>query len=347
MRRVGFILEDGFQVMGVAALSAFEFANLALGREAYRLKAMSETGGLVRSSLGIGVETQPLGGLPEAPPDTLMVPGALSPRPISPVLRAYIARAGRERRRVAGLCTGAFALAEAGLLDGRAATTHWAHARALQERFPKIAVDADRIFVRDGAVWTSAGMSAAIDLTLALIEDDHGAELSRAVARKLVVYHRRPGGQSQFSALLELDPRSDRVRRALAYAKERLGDPLTVEALAGAASLSPRQFSRVFREETGLSPAKAVERLRLETARTMLETGRHSLDVVARDSGFADRDRMRRAFLRFFGQSPQSLRRTLRRVEDHDAAGDGAPGRLRRAPKNMRPPGIRPDVAPS
>ncbi|MGJ5206404.1 GlxA family transcriptional regulator [Bradyrhizobium sp. HKCCYLR20261] len=311
MRQIGFIMEDGFQLMGVAAATAFEFANIQLGEEAYRVSVMSENGGLVRSTLGVHVETSPLGDFP----DTLMVVGELLPRPISPGLRAYIAEAGQRSRRVAGVCTGAFLLAEAGLLDGRSATTHWAHASTLQERYPAIRVDDDRIFVADGNIWTSAGMTAGIDLTLALIEEDHGAELSRAVARRLVVYHRRPGGQSQFSALLELEPRSDRVRRALTYAKEHLRNPLSVEELAEAASLSPRQFSRIFREETGQSPAKAVERLRLEAAKAMLEDGRHSMDVVARDTGFADRDRMRRAFLRFFGQPPQSLRRSLRLIE--------------------------------
>lgn len=314
MREVSFIMENGFQVMGLAALSAFEFVNESLGSEAYRLTVMSESGGIIRSSLGIGIETQPLTDFP----DTLMVVGELLPQPSSPGLRDYIGRAGTHSRRVAGVCTGAFLLAEAGLLDGRAATTHWAHARALRERFPNIMVDEDRIFLRDGNIWTSAGMSSAIDLTLALIEDDHGVEMSREIARKLVVYHRRPGGQSQFSALLEMEPRSDRVRRALIYAKENLRNPLTVEELAEAASLSPRQFGRVFREETGRSPAKAVERLRVEAARAMLEEGRHHLDTVARDTGFSDRDRMRRAFLRFFGQPPQSLRRSLRLVDGAD-----------------------------
>jgi transcriptional regulator GlxA family with amidase domain len=314
VREVSFIMENGFQVMGLAALSAFEFVNESLGSEAYRLTVMSESGGIIRSSLGIGIETQPLTDFP----DTLMVVGELLPQPSSPGLRDYIGRAGIHSRRVAGVCTGAFLLAEAGLLDGRAATTHWAHARALRERFPNIMVDEDRIFLRDGNIWTSAGMSSAIDLTLALIEDDHGVEMSREIARKLVVYHRRPGGQSQFSALLEMEPRSDRVRRALIYAKENLRNPLTVEELAEAASLSPRQFGRVFREETGRSPAKAVERLRVEAARAMLEEGRHHLDTVARDTGFSDRDRMRRAFLRFFGQPPQSLRRSLRLVDGAD-----------------------------
>ncbi|WP_026154282.1 GlxA family transcriptional regulator [Rhizobium leguminosarum] len=314
MRSVGFILEDGFQVMGLAALSAFEFANQDQGSEAYRLTVMSEKGGTVRSSLKIGVETEPLGDFP----DTLIIVGELNPNPTSPVLRDYISKAGTESRRVAGLCTGAFLLAEAGLLDGKVATTHWAHARDLQRRFPLAHVDEDRIFTHDGNIWTSAGMSSAIDLTLALIEDDFDAAVSRSIARKLVVYHRRPGGQSQFSALLELEPRSDRIRRALIYAKEHLRNPLTVEELAEAVSLSPRQFSRLFREETGQSPAKAVEMLRLEAAKAMLEDGRHPMEIVARDTGFSDRDRMRRAFLRTLGQPPQSLKRALKFMDGED-----------------------------
>lgn len=311
MRQIGLILADGVQSMALSALSAFEFANLDLGSRGYRLTVLSERGGMVRSSMGVGIETQPLGSMP----DTLMVAGALVPLPVSDGLAAYLARAGAEAQRVAGVCTGAFALAQAGLLDGRAATTHWAHARRLQEQFPAVRVEEDRIFIQDGTIWTSAGMTAAIDLTLALIEEDHGANLARDIARRLVVYHRRPGGQSQFSALLELEPRSDRVKRALRYAKEHLRNPLTVEELAAAASLSPRQFSRVFREETGQSPAKAVEILRLEAARLMLEEGRHPMEIVARDTGFTDRDRMRRAFLRAYGQPPASLKRSLKLIE--------------------------------
>ncbi|WP_416067573.1 GlxA family transcriptional regulator [Rhizobium sp. ZK1] len=316
MRQVALVLEHGFQLMGLAALAAFELANAELGDDGYQLTVLSEHGGTVRSSMNTGIETVALGLMP----DTLIVAGELVPSPISPGLRGYLARAGKEARRVAGVCTGAFVLAEAGLLDGRTATTHWAHAPNLRSRFPKVTVDDDRIFIRDGNVWTSAGMSSAIDLTLALIEDDHGSSLSRAIARKLVVYHRRPGGQSQFSALLELEPRSDRVQRALTYARENLRNNLSVEELAEAASLSPRQFSRIFREETGQSPAKAVEMMRLEAARVMLEEGRHPMDIVARDTGFSDRDRMRRAFLRSYGQPPASLKRSLKLMEDSTAA---------------------------
>lgn len=310
MRQIGLIIEDGFQIMGLAALSVFEFANEILKVPGYRVTLLSEKGGSVRSTMEIRIQTEPFNVMP----DTLLVTGELQPGPISPGLAAYVARAAQEARRLAGLCTGAFVLAEAGVLDGRQVTTHWYHARSLAERFPGLKVDEDKIFLQDGNIWTSAGMTSAIDLALALLEDDHGAALARRVARLMVVYHCRPGGQSQFSALLELEPRSDRIRRALVHAKENLRNPLTVEELAEAASLSPRQFSRIFREETGKSPAKAVEMLRLEAARTMLAEGRHALEHVARDTGFADRDRMRRAFLRSYGHPPASLKRSLQLI---------------------------------
>jgi transcriptional regulator GlxA family with amidase domain len=186
----------------------------------------------------------------------------------------------------------------------------------LQKQFPEARVEEDRIFIIDGPIWTSAGMSAGIDLALGMIEKDYGAELARTVAQKLVVYHRRAGGQSQHSALLELDAKSDRIQGALAYARQNLSAPLTVEELAAAAHLSPRQFSRAFRAETGQSPAKAVEQLRVETARVMVEQSRHTIDEIATQTGFADPERMRRAFLRAFGQPPQFLRRTARLTAD-------------------------------
>jgi transcriptional regulator GlxA family with amidase domain len=217
-------------------------------------------------------------------------------------------------RRTTSICTGAFVLAEAGILDGRHATTHWYHARNLQQRFPDTRIDEDRIFVADGSVWTSAGMTACIDLCLALIESDLGIAVSRAIAKKLVVYHRRTGGQSQFSAMLDLEPKSDRIQDALSYAKNHLREPLTVEQLADVAHLSPRQFSRAFRDETRQSPAKAIEALRVEAARAMLEAGRHSMEAVAAETGFIDTERMRRAFLRAFGQPPQAIKRAARAV---------------------------------
>jgi transcriptional regulator GlxA family with amidase domain len=309
MQRVGFIVLPGFQMMSVAALSIFEFANREIGEPVYNVHLLSETGGSIHSSIGISVATERFD---DRNFDTLMVGGSAVVGSLTPGVIKFLRKALQRTRRVASTCTGAFVLAEAGLLDGRRATTHWHRARELQTRFPKVKVEEDRIFIVDGPVWTSAGMTAGIDLALAMIEKDLGADVARAVARQLVVYHRRAGGQSQFSALLELEPKSDRIQSALAYAKRNLATRLTVGQLAEAAHLSPRQFSRAFQAETGQSPAKAVENLRVEAARLMMEQSRHSIDVIARQTGFADRDRMRRAFLRAFGQPPQVIRRNAR-----------------------------------
>ena len=307
MRRIGFVVTPGFQVMTFAAFSVFECANKEMRKPVYDVRLLSETGGSIRSSIGVTVATEPFHARNF---DTLFV--CRGTEPSTPGLIKFVQQALGRYRRVAATCTGAFTLAEAGVLDGRRATTHWNRARELQARFPKVKVEEDRIFMIDGPVWTSAGMTAGIDLALAMIEQDLGADVAGVVARQMVVYHRRAGGQSQFSALLELEPKSDRVQSALDYAKRNLHNALTVEHLAEAAHLSPRQFSRAFHAETGQSPAKAVENLRVEAARLMMEEGRHSIDVVARQTGFADRDRMRRAFLRAFGQPPQVIRRNLR-----------------------------------
>lgn len=317
MPSIGVVLFPGFQVMNLAPLTAFEFANLQLGQDFYDVTFLSEAGGPVRTSIGMVIETEPFS---DRRFDTVIVVGAIQVDPSAPGLIERLRETAATARRVAATCTGAFLLAEAGLLDGRKAATHWAHARELQRLHPSIKVDDDRIFVSDGNVWTSAGMTAGIDLTLALVEDDLGLEMAKGIARNLVVYHRRTGGQSQFSALLELQPRSDRVQKVLVYARGHLKNELSVEELAEAAHLSPRQFSRIFREETGQSPAKAVENLRLDAARTMLEDGRHSLDTVARETGFADRERMRRAFLRAFGQPPQVIKRNARHHEASQTA---------------------------
>ena len=309
MRRIGMIVSPGFQVMAFSEISVFEFANLAAAEPVYQVELLSETGGPVLSSIGIAVETKPFG---DPTFDTLLTVGNTGMQPASQGVVDFVRAAHQVSRRIAGPCTGAFVLAQAGLLDGRRATTHWAHARDMRRQYPKVKVEEDLIFIIDGNVWTSAGMTAGIDLALALVEKDLGAEISRAVAKTLVVYHRRSGGQSQYSALLELAPKSDRVQSALVYASQHLRNELSVTELAEAAHLSPRQFSRVFREETGQSPAKAVEHLRVEAARLMMEEGRHSMDVVARETGFADRERMRRAFLRAFGQPPQAIRRNTR-----------------------------------
>lgn len=309
MQHIGLVAVPDFQVMSLAALSAFEFANISAGEPLYAVEVLSEHGGRIASSLGVSVDTEPFG---DPAFDTLIISGGTGRVETSPGLIAFAQAARAASRRIASICTGAFALAEAGMLDSKRATTHWILARELERDFPNVKVEDDRIFIIDGDVWTSAGMSAGIDLALAMIEKDFGSELARSVAQKLVMYHRRAGGQSQHSELLKMDARSDRIQSALDFARKNLKASLSVEQLAEAAHLSPRQFSRAFRAETGQSPAKAVEHLRVEAARLMMEQSRHSIDVVATETGFADRERMRRAFLRAFGQPPQAIRRSAR-----------------------------------
>jgi len=306
MHRIGLVIYPGVNVMSLAPMTVFEMANATSGKNIYDIRVLSEHGGPVRSSIGVSIQTEVFG---EPDFDTVIVGAASEIGESSPALLAFLRKALGISRRLAAPCTGAFVLAEAGVLDGRRATTHWLYARDLQARYPKINVDDDRIFITDGSVWTSAGMSAGLDLALAMVESDLGSDIARSVAKKMVIYHRRTGGQSQFSALLEMEPKTDRIQSALIYARAHLRTALSVEQLAEAAHLSPRQFTRAFRDETGQSPAKAVEHLRVEAARLMMEEGHHSIDVVARETGFANRERMRRAFLRAFGQPPQVIRR--------------------------------------
>ena len=311
MHRIGYILPEGFQIIGLGTQAVFELANVVAREPFYAVESYA-LDGAVRASAGLTVQARPLTARSQA--DTWLVAGVLSPlsRRVSPELPRLLEKLAPRSRRVAGLCTGAFLLADAGLLDGRRATTHWYWADALQQRHPRAQVEADRIYIADGAVWTSAGMTAEMDLALALVEKDLGAELARAVAHRLVMHQRRSGGQSQHSEMLRLAPKSDRIQQALEHARRNLARPLSVEDLAQAASLSPRQFSRVFTAETGQSPAKAIEGLRLEAARLMIESSRHPLEVVARETGFRDRRHLREAFLRGFGMPPQALRRDAR-----------------------------------
>lgn len=310
MHRVGYVLPEGFQVMALATQAVFELANLVAGQAFYAVEAYA-LGGSARTSTGLALQARPLTARSRA--DTWLVAGVITPlaAPLDPEPSRLLGRIATHARRIAGLCTGAFVLADAGLLDGRRATTHWYWAEALQQRHPRAQVEADRIYIADGPIWTSAGMTAEIDLALALVEKDLGAKVARSVAHRLVMHQRRSGGQSQHSEMLKLAPKSDRIQQALEHARRNLAQPLSVEELAGAANLSPRQFSRVFTAETGRSPAKAVEGLRLEAARLMIESSRHPLEVVARETGFRDRRHMREAFMRGFGMPPQSVRRAM------------------------------------
>ncbi|MET4210042.1 GlxA family transcriptional regulator [Bradyrhizobium sp. LA2.1] len=312
MHRVGFIVPQRFQLMSLAALTAFEIVNLPPADQRYDIHLLSEHGGPVRSSSGMTLQTEAFG---DPAFDTVIV-GSITEMdmPSSDAsMIAFVQEAAKASRRIASICSGAFVLAEAGLLNGRRATMHWAHADSFRARFPDVRAEEDRIYINDGPVWTSAGMTAGIDLVLALIDNDLGPEAAKMVARLLVMNQRRMGGQKQHSALLDMTPKSDRIELVLAHIRQNLQNPLTIEELAAVANLSPRQFSRAFLAETGQSPAKAVERLRLEAARFMIEEGRHTVNVVARETGFVDRERMRRAFLRTFGVPPEILRRNARR----------------------------------
>jgi transcriptional regulator GlxA family with amidase domain len=297
-RSVWVVVFPGFELLDLSGpLCAFNLARETT-RASYRAKVFSARGGPVTSYSGVSIDT--LRALYGHHMDTLLVVGG--PDDCDPETVALL-------RNLAPR-TGAFPLAAAGLLDDRVATTHWRYAAELQRRFPTVRVNADRIFVKDGNVWTSAGITSGIDLALALIEDDFGVEVSKAVAREMVVYHRRSGGQSQFSAMLELEPTSDRIRDALKFAREHLHEPLPVERMAGAARISARQFARLFLQETGDTPARAVERLRAEVALPRVQEGTEPIEIIARNVGFGDKERMRRAFLRIYGQPPRALRRT-------------------------------------
>lgn len=308
-RRLAMVIFPGFQLLDAAGpLAAFEIAE-RYRPGAYALEVLAPGGGLVESSSGAAMAAQPLAA---GPFDTIMVSGGDGTRSLPQIAEIAAWLRGVERRRTASVCSGAYILAEAGVLDGRRCTTHWGRTDDFARRYPKVRLDADRIFIRDGDVWTSAGITAGIDLSLALIEDDLGCEVARRVAQQLVVHQRRPGGQSQFSALIDLGGRTGRFADLMDWMRAHLDETLSVERLAEQAAMSPRNFARAFAAETGSTPAKAVERLRLEAARTAVETSHEPIDRVAEASGFGDPERMRRAFLRAFGQPPQALRRAAR-----------------------------------
>ena len=308
MRTLGVLIFPDFQLLDAAGpISAFEIAGRYVPGS-YDIRLLSRDGGRVASSSGVALETEAFSAAGRL--DTLLISGGDGTRgpAICPVPIGFVQDAARTARRTASVCSGAYVLAQAGLLDGRRATTHWNRTADFARRYPKVKLEADRIYVRDGAIWTSAGITAGIDLALALIAEDLGEDVARKTAQQLVVYHRRPGGQSQFSALLEMEVRG-RFDGLLAWARENLRHPLTVEELARHAGMSERNFARAFTNETGFTPAKAIERLRVEAARTLLDSQPLQVEDVALETGFGDQERMRRAFIRAFGQPPQALRR--------------------------------------
>ncbi|MGO9006064.1 MAG: GlxA family transcriptional regulator [Beijerinckiaceae bacterium] len=309
---IGFLIFPGFQLLDAAGpLAAFEIA-ARYSHHAYALSVLALRQGAVESSSGATMNAVSIAESPRL--DTLVVAGGYGTRQAAKdaAVLAFVKAAAARTRRIASVCSGTYILAEAGLLDGKRATTHWGRSADFAKRYPHVLLEPDRIFVRDGSVWSSAGITAGIDLALALIADDLGETIARRTAQQLVVYRRRPGGQSQFSALLEMERPDGRFGPLLAWARERLIEPLSVEQLAERAAMSPRNFARRFTEETGLTPARAVERLRVEAARERVEAGQEPIDRIAQSAGFGDQERMRRAFVRAFGQPPQALRRAAR-----------------------------------
>ncbi|UYO37532.1 GlxA family transcriptional regulator [Rhodopseudomonas palustris] len=309
---IGVLIYPDFQLLDAAGpIAAFEIA-ARYAKLAPAIRVIAAEAGAVRSSSG--AELLARGLRHDGAMRTLIVAGGEGVRAAAqcPRLQAFLKAAAKRGCRIASVCSGAYVLAESGLLDGRRATTHWGRSRDFRTRYPQVRLEPDRIFVRDGEVWTSAGISAGIDLALAIIAEDYSDAIARDVARQLVVAQRRAGGQSQFSSLIELQAPSGRFAGLLSWMREHLDTPLTVEQLAEQAGMSTRHFARAFRDETGTTPSKAVERLRLEVARSRVQASGEAIELVAQATGFGDPERMRRAFIRAFGHPPQALRRAAR-----------------------------------
>ncbi|MCA0248159.1 MAG: GlxA family transcriptional regulator [Proteobacteria bacterium] len=311
-RFIVMLVYPGIMAMDVyGPLEAFAMANSSSGRTLYRMAIASIDGAPVPTSLGVPITPSMAAGDIKEPIDTLLVSGGRGQAEArrDQALIGWLRAGSREARRTGSICTGAFLLAAAGLLDGRRATTHWAMGAELGQNYPKVTVDIDPIFVRDGNVYTSAGVTAGIDLALGLIEEDHGRTLALHVARALVLYLKRQGGQSQFSNHLQAQfASSPPVRSAQEWALNNLSMDLSVEALARQARMSERTFRRTFVEETGETPREFVERIRLEAARDLLEEVQLGVQAVATRCGFATVDNLRRAFVRRLGITPQQYR---------------------------------------
>ncbi|WAC74383.1 GlxA family transcriptional regulator [Roseateles sp. SL47] len=336
--RIVFVLFPGFQQLDLAGpMAVFEVAELQQpGRYTWRLAASAA--GQVRSSAGV---PWPVQALPRScsDADLVMVIGGdgVDAACRDPSLVRWLYRASQSGARIASICSGSLILAAAGLLDDRTATTHWSRSRQFATDFPAVRLQPDRIFVREPAVrgrsqrrpelWTSAGMTAGIDLCLALVAHDCGEEVAREAARQLVVERRRPGGQSQFSPLLDLQRPEGRFGDLMNYIRNHLAVDHRVEALAARVCMSPRHFARSFLAETGATPAHVVERLRVDAARSALEGGMPSVQRIAETCGFGNAERMRRSFQRLLGRPPAAFRKVTREPRKYrrdEIASDGA-----------------------
>jgi transcriptional regulator GlxA family with amidase domain len=316
-RQILVLALDGCQSLDVLGpVEVFDHASIEVPG-AYRVELIAPTDdGTVTMSSGVRLGVAPL---PEPPPrhDTLVIAGGAGAREgvTDAALLDWIARASRRARRTVSICTGAYLLAAAGLLENRRATTHWEYCDQLATTYTNVQVEADPVFIRDGDVWTSAGITAGIDLTLALVEDDLGPNVALAVARQLVVFLKRPGGQSQFSSALSAQQAArPELRELQAWIAGHLDEDLSVSTLADRAIMSERSFARAFRREVGQTPAAYVEALRIEHARALLESGAPSLDAVAQSAGFASAEVLRRAFHRHIGIPPADYRERFRQT---------------------------------
>ncbi|HEY8986250.1 MAG TPA: GlxA family transcriptional regulator [Streptomyces sp.] len=311
-RTVLVVLFDGVQSLDVTGPVEVFAAADGFVPDSYRIVTASLDGAPVRTSSGLTLV--PDMALSAAPvPDTLVVPGGQGTRGDAPELVDWIRLNAPHARRLVSVCTGAIRLAEAGLLDGRRATTHWGYCAQLAEDHPEIDVDPEPIYVRDGAVSTSAGVTSGIDLALALVEEDLGRDVALGIARVLVVFLRRPGNQAQFSAQLTAQTaRREPLREVQRWISEHPADDLAVDSLAARAALSPRHFARAFRAETGTTPGRYVDRVRLEHARRLLEETPDPVDQISRASGYGTPEAMRRAFVKALGTPPLEYRRRFR-----------------------------------
>lgn len=317
-RHVVLVLFDGTKLLDVAGpLQVFSDARLAEGGPAYRVTLASAGGGPIATDTGVSLATEALDSLPADAIDTLLVSGgsAAFAAARSDPLRRWLADNAGAPRRLGSICLGAFVLAELGLLDGCAATTHWEACARLASEHPAIRVAADSIYVAEGRIWSSAGVTAGIDMALAMVEQDLGHAPALALARNLVLYLKRPGGQSQFSAELQRQTRdaAGRFEALHDWIRANLDRDLPVPVLAEAAGMSPRNFARLYRRESGESPAHAVARLRVEAARRLIEDSAHPIQSIARRAGFGDDETLRRAFVRAYGIPPQDYRRRFAR----------------------------------
>lgn len=316
-RHIIFTAYDGVSLLDLSGpLEAFRVAaDFALKdrRLSYECTVVSSKGGRVKTADGVELNAKSVRSLGNKPIDTLVVPGGFLVEDVTRdrALVGWIRRVAPRCRRVCSVCVGSFLLAAAGVLDGHRAATHWMHAPLLASRHSNVTVEPDAIFVHDGTIWTSAGVTSGIDLALALIEQDAGREIAINVARILVVYLKRAGGQSQYSALLseQAGSEADAFSNLEQWIAENLNGNLRVEALAERVHMSPRNFARVYTKTRGRAPAKAVEAIRVDAARRRLEETTDRIDVVADKCGFSGEEQMRLAFIRTLGIPPRDYRR--------------------------------------